>query len=111
MQQQHSVMNKTYRGHKEGGGGLVEEHKGVAAGELREHEASRVRCSVSQRLVRLDHKEHLIGTLGQTILLVQVAKIVQDSLEQAEDVIFCCKWPAQIKTAAYVTQPATVFQE
>lgn len=91
MQQQHSVMNKTYRGHKEGGGGLVEEHKGVAAGELREHEASRVRCSVSQRLVRLDHKEHLIGTLGQTILLVQVAKIVQDSLEQAEDVIFCCK--------------------
>lgn len=88
MQQQHSVMNKTYRGHKEGGGGLVEEHKGVAAGELREHEASRVRCSVSQRLVRLDNQEHLIGALGQAILLAQPAQIVQDSLKQAENVIF-----------------------
>nr|ACR33920.1 unknown [Zea mays] len=68
-------------------GGRVEEHEGVGAGELREHEAGRVRRPVPQRLVGLDDQEHLVGALGQPVLLAQPPQVVQHPLEQAEHLV------------------------
>ena len=78
----------TYRCDEEGVGGLVEEHEGVAAGELGEHEAGRVGRPVPERLVGLDDEEHLVGALGgQPVLLAQPPQVVQHPLEQAEHLV------------------------
>ena len=76
------------RGDEQRVGGLVEEHEGVGAGELREHEAGRVWRPVAERLVGLDDEEHLVGALGQPVLLAQPPQVVQHPLEQAEHLVF-----------------------
>ena len=87
----------TYRCDEQGVGGLVEEHEGIAAGELREHEAGRVWRPVPQRLVGLDDEDHLVGALGQPVLLAQPPQVVQHTLEQTEYLVLCRERPDERK--------------
>lgn len=59
----------TYRSYEERRGGLVKEHKGKIAREVGKHGAGRIWCPVTEGLVGLDDEHHLIGTLGETIVL------------------------------------------
>lgn len=84
----------TYRSNKEGGGGLVKDNESEVPAEVANNMVGRIGCAITECLVGLDHQNHLIGRLGQPILLPQTSQVVQGSLKQAEDLILNCKGPA-----------------
>lgn len=92
-----------HRGDEDGGGGLVEEHEGEAAGEVGEHEAGGVRRPVPQRPVGLDHQHRLVGALRQPVLLPEAPQVGQQPLEQAVDLVLRREQPNQSTKQLQIT--------
>lgn len=77
----------TYKGSKHNSMSVIVDDKGETALELLEDLMSWHGAAVAQSPVCLDHEQGVVRALGQPILLVQVAQVVQVPHENAVHVV------------------------
>lgn len=81
------MHSTAYEGGEDGAVFVIVDDEGEAAFELLEHLMRRHGAAVAESPVRLDHKQRLICTLCQPVLLVQQAQVLQIPHENAVHVI------------------------
>ena len=99
------LQRRTYSGNEGGLWQRVVQDECELSTKISHDLAGRNGTPVPQGSVGLDEDGHLVGSLAQAVVLLQVCNVLNVPLEQAEDVIHSTKQPGQDnKTESQVNQ-------